>query len=305
MKGSLLDKLKLYLISLLVFALIFSVVHVSASSSVQATTTISNKKLPSDDNDKDDLPNYDVLRTQLEDYIGTRPGKVSVYVKDFATGETLNLNSDQVYVEASTIKLPLVLYIYELAAQGKINLDAKLTYTPEYYAQGTGILQGEPFGGQYTIRELSRLSMEYSDNVAWKMLLDFMGQDKLTAYEKSLGAKATGGDNGLYITTPEDMGIYLERLLNFSEEKPEYGNEVLHYMANSIFSEGIPQDLPDDIVVAHKMGALNDKFHDVGIVFGNRPYIIAIFTDEAWEEVSLQTLADVSRIINDYQESVK
>ncbi|HQE04996.1 MAG: serine hydrolase [Tepidanaerobacteraceae bacterium] len=303
MKGSLLDKLKLYLISLLVFALIFSVVHVSASSSVQATTTISNKKLPSDDNDKDDLPNYDVLRTQLEDYIGTRPGKVSVYVKDFATGETLNLNSDQVYVAASTIKLPLVLYIYELAAQGKINLDAKLTYTPEYYAQGTGILQGEPFGGQYTIRELSRLSMEYSDNVAWKMLLDFMGQDKLTAYEKSLGAKATGGDNGLYITTPEDMGIYLERLLNFSEEKPEYGNEVLHYMANSIFSEGIPQDLPDDIVVAHKMGALNDKFHDVGIVFGNRPYIIAIFTDEAWEEVSLQTLADVSRIVYNFQES--
>ncbi len=303
MKGSLLDKLKLYLISLLVFALIFSVVHVSASSSVQATTTISNKKLPSDDNDKDDLPNYDVLRTQLEDYIGTRPGKVSVYVKDFATGETLNLNSDQVYVAASTIKLPLVLYIYELAAQGKINLDAKLTYTPEYYAQGTGILQGEPFGGQYTIRELSRLSMEYSDNVAWKMLLDFMGQDKLTAYEKSLGAKATGGDNGLYITTPEDMGIYLERLLNFSEEKPEHGNEVLHYMANSIFSEGIPQDLPDDIVVAHKMGALNDKFHDVGIVFGNRPYIIAIFTDEAWEEVSLQTLADVSRIVYNFQES--
>ena len=303
MKGSLLDKLKLYLISLLVFALIFSVVHVSASSSVQATTTISNKKLPSDDNDKDDLPNYDVLRTQLEDYIGTRPGKVSVYVKDFATGETLNLNSDQVYVAASTIKLPLVLYIYELAAQGKINLDAKLTYTPEYYAQGTGILQGELFGGQYTIRELSRLSMEYSDNVAWKMLLDFMGQDKLTAYEKSLGAKATGGDNGLYITTPEDMGIYLERLLNFSEEKPEYGNEVLHYMANSIFSEGIPQDLPDDIVVAHKMGALNDKFHDVGIVFGNRPYIIAIFTDEAWEEVSLQTLADVSRIVYNFQES--
>ena len=303
MKGSLLDKLKLYLISLLVFALIFSVVHVSASSSVQATTTISNKKLPSDDNDKDDLPNYDVLRTQLEDYIGTRPGKVSVYVKDFATGETLNLNSDQVYVAASTIKLPLVLYIYELAAQGKINLDAKLTYTPEYYAQGTGILQGELFGGQYTIRELSRLSMEHSDNVAWKMLLDFMGQDKLTAYEKSLGAKATGGDNGLYITTPEDMGIYLERLLNFSEEKPEYGNEVLHYMANSIFSEGIPQDLPDDIVVAHKMGALNDKFHDVGIVFGNRPYIIAIFTDEAWEEVSLQTLADVSRIVYNFQES--
>ena len=119
-----------------------------------------------------------------------------------------------------------------------------------------------------------------------------------------MGAKATGGDNGLYITTPEDMGIYLERLLTFSKEKPELGNEVLHYMANSVFSEGIPQDLPADIIVAHKVGALNDKFHDVGIVFSNRPYIITIFTDEAWEKVSLQTLADVSRIVYDFQESI-
>ncbi|NLZ53811.1 MAG: serine hydrolase [Thermoanaerobacteraceae bacterium] len=304
MKGSLLNKLK-FIISILVLVLIFSAVHVSANSSAEATATVSNNKLSSDDVHKEDSPNYDVLQVQLEDYIGTRPGKVSVYVKDLITGETLNIKSDQVYVAASTIKLPLVLYIYELAAQGEIDLDAKLTYTPEYYAQGTGILQGKPFGGQYTIRELSRLSIEYSDNVAWKMLLGFIGQDKLTAYEKSLGAEATGGDNGLYITTPEDMGIYLERLLNFSKEKPKYGDKIIHYMANSIFYEGIPQDLPDDIVVAHKMGALNDKFHDVGIVFGKRPYIITIFTDEAWEEVSLQTLADVSHIVYDFQESIK
>ena len=118
---------------------------------------------------------------------------------------------------------------------------------------------------------------------------------------KALGAKATG-DNGLYITTPEDMGIYLERLLTLAR-KAELGNGS-PYMANSVFSEGIPQDLPADIIVAHKMGALNDKFHDVGIVFSNRPYIITIFTDEAWEKVSLQTLADVSRIVYDFQESI-
>jgi len=301
MKG-LLRTLKFYIISLLTLLLVFSAVCVWANSS--ADVSVSDSKSPSNENSKNDLPNYDVLRAQLEDYIRNRPGKVSVYVKDLVTGQTLNIKSDQVYVAASTIKLPLVLYVYELAAQGEIDLDTKLTYTQEYYAQGTGILQAEPIGGQYTIRELSRLAIEYSDNVAWKMLLGFIGQDKLTAYEKSLGAEATGGHNGLYITTPEDMGIYLERLLAFSKEKPQYGNEVLHYMANSIFSEGIPQNLPDDIIVAHKIGALNDKFHDVGIVFGKRPYIIAIFTDEAWEAVSLQTLADVSRMVYDFQESI-
>mgnify|MGYP001099902511 CR=1 FL=1 len=249
-------------------------------------------------------PEYGDLLIKLQQYISTRPGDISVYVKDLASGETLDLNSDKVVVAASTIKMPLILYVYEQAALGNIDLETKLIYTPEYFAQGTGILQGEPFGKQYSIRELSRLSMEYSDNVAWKMLLSYIGQDKLTIYEKSLGAKATGGDNGLYITTPSDMGRYLERLLTFSDEHPEFGHEVLYYMQNSIFSEGIPQDLPEETIVAHKMGALNDKFHDVGIVFGKRPYIITIFTDNGWEEVSLKTLADISKMVYEFQNTL-
>jgi len=303
MKGLFFSKPRFFIIWLLVLLIAFSAVQVSANST--AEVAIPYEKLQLDKSSNENLPNYDTLRIQLENYISTRPGRVSVYIKDLATGETLDIKSDQVYVAASTIKLPLILYVYELAARGELDLEAKLTYTPEYFTQGTGILQGKPFGGQYTIRELSKLAIEYSDNVAWKMLLGFIGQEKLTAYEKSLGAKATGGDNGLYVTCPEDMGLYLERLLALSKEMPEYGNAVLHYMANSVFSEGIPQDLPDEVVVAHKMGALNDKFHDVGIVFGNRPYIIAIFTDEAWEEVSLQTLADVSRMVFDFQETTK
>jgi hypothetical protein len=52
------------------------------------------------------------------------------------------------------------------------------------------------------------------------------------------------------------------------------------------------------------MGALDDKFHDVGIVFGKRPYIITIFTRDGWEAVSLQTLADISRMVYDFQQNI-
>jgi beta-lactamase class A len=247
-------------------------------------------------------PDYESLKLELQKYIGGRPGKISLYVKDLSSGKTLEIGSDNVYAAASTIKLPLVLYLYELAAEGKVDLNTTLTYTQKYYTQGTGILQGKPSGGSYTLRELSRLSIEYSDNVAWKMLLDFVDSDGLTAFEKSLGAAATGKINGLYVTTPKDMGNYLEEVLAFSKKHPDYGNELLYFMEHSIFKEGIPQNLPDGTVAAHKMGALNDKFHDVGIVFGKRPYIITIFTQDGWEAVSLQTLADISRMVYDFQE---
>jgi beta-lactamase class A len=249
-------------------------------------------------------PDYESLKDALQKYISGRPGKISLYVKDLGSGKTLEIGSDYIYAAASTIKLPLVLYLYELAAEGKVDLNTTLTYTQKYYTQGTGILQGKPFGGSYTLRELSRLCIEYSDNVAWKMLLDFIDHDGLTAFEKSLGASATGKIDGLYITTPKDMGRYLEELLSFSKKYPDYGNELLYFMEHSIFKEGIPQDLPDSTVVAHKMGALDDKFHDAGIVFGKRPYIIAIFTQDGWEAASLQTLADISRIVYDFQQNI-
>jgi len=249
-------------------------------------------------------PDYAGLKSELQKYMDGRPGKISVYVKDISSGKTLEIGSDNVYAAASTIKLPLVLYIYELAAEGKADLDTTLTYTQKYYTQGTGILQGKSFGGSYTVRELSRLAIEYSDNVAWKMLLDFVDPDGLTVFEKSLGADATGKINGLYVTTPKDMGNYVEEALAFSKEHPDYGNELLYFMEHSIFKEGIPQNLPESTVAAHKMGALNDKFHDVGMVFGKRPYIITIFTQDGWETASLETLADISRMVYDFQESL-
>ena len=100
------------------------------------------------------------------------------------------------------------------------------------------------------------------------------------------------------------MGKYLGRLLAFKEEHQDLGGELLHYMQNTAFEEGIVQNLPKGTVVAHKMGALNDKFHDAGIVSGERPYVITIFTQDGWEEVSLKTLAEISKIVYDYHEKL-
>ena len=172
MSRKFIKRAKLFILSLLAL-IILSMVPVTAHSSSEGIAANSTKNNLSKQNTKNALPDYTKLKAQLDSYIKTRPGEVSVYVKDLETGKTLNIESDKVYVAASTIKLPLILYVYELAAQGQIDLNKKLTYTPEYYAQGTGILQGNPVGGQYTIRELSRLSIEYSDNVAWKMLLGY------------------------------------------------------------------------------------------------------------------------------------
>ena len=59
-------------------------------------------------------------------------------------------------------QIATILYVYELAARSNY-LNKKLTYTPEYYAK-VRHLGCNPVGGNI-YQELSRLSIEYSDNV--------------------------------------------------------------------------------------------------------------------------------------------
>ena len=84
-----------------------------------------------------------------------------------------------------------------------------------------------------------------------------IGQDKLTAYEKSLGAKPTG-DNGLFITTPEDREDILTDYWNLVK-KTRIWPEVLHtWLILYLVKEFLK--MPRRYCVAHKMGALNDSF---------------------------------------------
>ena len=75
MKGKLLNKLKLY-ITIISNYLNF-VGSFCSGKLAEATTTVFDYKLHSNDIQKENLPEYDGLQKQLKNYISTRPGKVS------------------------------------------------------------------------------------------------------------------------------------------------------------------------------------------------------------------------------------
>ena len=61
--------------------------------------------------------------------------------KDLYTGFTLSYNSTQPIFAASTIKAPEAIYIYEESEKGNIDLNDIITYTSNYYNEGTSILK--------------------------------------------------------------------------------------------------------------------------------------------------------------------
>ena len=134
--------------------------------------------------------------------------------KDIFTGFTVSYNANQKIFTASTIKGPTDIYLYEMASQGKVNLDEMLTYTSNYYNGGSGILKSKSFNSKYSVRTLLEYSTVNSDNAAHNMLMDKYGRENMLKFWSDLGTNAIFTNNSNWgVTNVHDALIYMNDII--------------------------------------------------------------------------------------------
>lgn len=248
---------------------------------------------------------YRTLEKELTEHIEQKKGTYGIYVRDLYTKQVCGLNHDTVFHAASTFKIPVNLYLFKQIADGQINPHHKLTYQRKHYEGGTGILQYKDYGTSYTIQELSKYSIVYSDNVATNMLLDLLGRKNVKKMMSDLGGTVV--DYSANTTCPKDMAIYMDALVEFNIEHPAEGALLLDFLKNTVFNDRIPTLLPAGTEVAHKIGnwPLEGSYHDVGVVYHpDHPYIISLFSKNApSSNYAYQVLQQISRFVYDAQSS--
>lgn len=252
------------------------------------------------------VPDYTPLRRQLESYIDTRQGHYTVYFKDLRSGAAFGIDEDRPVAAASTVKVPLVLYLYQLIAEGRESFDTRLTYRRDrHYQTGAGILHMVASDGEtYSIGVLSNLIITISDNVAWRMLEDHLGKGNIAAFMRNLGGRTVypGGEN---VSTARDMAVYVQAVLDFAQRHPDLGGRLLDHMAHSIYHVGLPGELPPSLRVAHKEGDLAGVSDDIGVVYAKRPFIFAVLSDNQPDPLAgFREIAHLTRIVHDYQQSL-
>lgn len=267
---------------------------------LQTFVTLQQDLAPSPDK----IRNYDDLRKHILDYISLQDGIYGVYVKDLKTGRYFSVNGNAPYIAASTYKVPENLCLYEKVIAGEIDLDEEMVYTQADYETGTGSIQYQPLGTRYTLRELVKLNMTVSDNVAKNMIKRKLGRETIINYMDSLGGRYLPIDKN--ITSPRDMKIYMEKVLELNVKHPEVIGEFIHNLKHTEFNDRINKLLPPDIEVAHKIGNQVNVLNDVGIVYHpSNPYIITILSEHVRYSQASDTIPKISKMIYDYQDSLK
>lgn len=242
-----------------------------------------------------------LIKSKVEDYISGLDGKYGVSFIDLATGESFGVNDRDSYVAASTSKLFMNLMLYTKMESGDIDPESILKYTSADFEPGSGIIQNEPYGTEYTVRETSRLSIIYSDNCGINMIIRILGIEEICQYVLDLGGDIYY-DRG-HVTSPHDLTIVAQELYRLYLNNPDLYGELIYNLENTVWKDRIRAGVPDDVKVAHKIGNQTRVASDVGIVFGSHPFAIAISTRDVDETEARNNLAIITKMIYDEVEA--
>ncbi|MBQ3162802.1 MAG: serine hydrolase [Oscillospiraceae bacterium] len=251
-----------------------------------------------------DLPDefYSRLDEIVDSYDHFLYYDISMSYYDIETGFSLIINPDNHYYLASVMKAPYMLYIYRLALNGEADLEEKLVYTEAFRREGTGVLKEMEYGTEFTIEELIGYCLEESDNSAFAMLRDKFPEEGYVDYIKSLGVTHT--DDAKALNQPQICGetaiVFSRAIYDFIEEQNPYSENLRYHMTHSR-NAMIYGGEGDEVV--RKYGWHGGNFHDMAIVYGEKPYLLTIMTNLDLLEIEYREYCifrDLSKLIAEY-----
>ncbi len=231
-----------------------------------------------------------------------RGGEMAISLRHHERDEAFDHLADRPFIAASTIKVPILVALHDAAAQGRVDLDAKVRLRPGDQVTGSGVLQLLTPGLRITLRDLAELMITVSDNSATNMVLDRIGVVETNACLEALGMRTTrvlrglqiipAGAKGFNTVTAGELTGLLLRIAEGRAVSWEACRRIVATLKRQQLNGALPALLPDPEDVrggavgaipawemAHKTGNITGHEHDVGILYvPGQSIVISVLT---------------------------
>jgi beta-lactamase class A len=227
-----------------------------------------------------------------------------IYIKSLETGEEIAVDADRQMETMSTIKIPLMIEVFEQIKAGKFKLTDKYTFVEKDSEPGTGTIQRLDFGAVMTVKDLITMMIIVSDNTATEVLFRMVGgPDAVNARMQALGLKTTRAMNvpsnwfpalrsaptteqfyrdGKFpfgFSTPREMGQLLEMMERGTLVDKPSSDLMLRIMRGQLYRTRIPRYVTG-YTIPHKTGDfLPYVGDDVGVLEApGKTIVLTVFT---------------------------
>ncbi|HWC18850.1 MAG TPA: serine hydrolase [Terriglobales bacterium] len=246
-------------------------------------------------------------------------GSMGVAIRDLADDKTFLLHGDDIFAQASSIKIAVLAELFaqeqrgRRGEQGVARLNDLYTVRSEDMVPDSFIMLGlTPGVTRVTNRDLATMMVAVSDNSATNVLIDHVGMANVERMLAALGLRNThlqrkmmdieaarqGREN---VSTPREMMTLLQAI---------YRNKLLDKELTADFfkalsipkDSSIPKLLPAGLVIANKPGELEAVRNDSGIVFvPSRPFVICVMTSYLRDErLGQQAISEIALAAYEY-----
>jgi len=241
------------------------------------------------------------LQQQVQDMTAGFKGDVGIYVKDLHTGKTVSINADSIFPTASMVKVPILIGIMDKLNKGELKYHQELTYKDSLFYAGSDLLASLKHNEKVELSKVIMLMLTTSDNTAslWlqslagtgtriNQILDSIGYTATRVNSRTPGREAGRDKFGWGQTSPKEIATMFEALANRNLLDTASSEKMLRLLGRNYWDEEALSQIPPDVFVASKNGAVNASRSEVMYVSGkNARYVFCICTknnkDTSWE----------------------
>lgn len=261
------------------------------------------------------------LQGQIEQLIKGFNGDIGVYVKNLKSNKTIAINADTIFPTASMVKIPILIGTIDKINKGELDYHQQLMYRDSLLYAGVDILGSFKDTEKIELSKIMMLMLTMSDNTAslWlqslagtgtriNQILDSLGFPYTRVNSRTPGREANRSQYGWGQTTPREMANLMEKIVNGEIISKERSAQMLRLLGRNYWDEYAISQIPSDVFVASKGGAVNETRDEVLFVNGKGArYVFCICTknnkDQSWNSATNEAwelTRKLSKLLWDY-----
>jgi beta-lactamase class A len=241
------------------------------------------------------------LQKKVESLLSEFPDPAGVYVKCLRNGNVVAINADTIFPTASMIKIPILTGILDKLNKNELQYHQELVYKDSLHYAGVDILGSFKQDEKIELSKLIMLMLTMSDNTAslWlqslagggsriNQILDSAGFIHTRVNTRTIGREENRNVYGWGQTTPKEMVLLMEKIYLGEIISKDASSMMLRLLGRNYWDEIANSQIPPEIFVASKGGAVNESRSETLLVMApNGPYIFCVATknlqDQSWD----------------------
>lgn len=257
-------------------------------------------------------------RAEIEERIAQSGAEVAVALRTLDSKSELLLSPDISFHAASTMKVPVMIELFNQARQGRLRLDDPLPVRNEFKS----IVDGSPYsielekdeevylalGEPMPLIELCRHMIAVSSNLATNLLIEKLGAQDIRRTVAALGAQGMKVLRGVEdikayrqglsnATTARALLVLMERIAGLEAVDEGSSGRMIEILKQQEFRDAVPAGLPEGTPVASKTGEITRIHHEAAIVYADRPFVLVVLVRGIDDRRrSARLIADIARI---------